>query len=157
MTNEVLYLNSMRTTQPSTKDRVLKMILKQSISINWNQCDQFFVERIKRHIHPPWAKKGGPNLATIVNYVSFEEVDSTRFLEMQIDSGLTWTDLLIWYVQGYVIFPCPLFPSLAHLIYQKCQQQNIYILTFHMELDCGDCCTNQFERVFRLQNRTVWG
>lgn len=52
------YLNSMRTTQPSTKDRVLKMI-KKNISINWNQCDQFFVERIKRHIHSPWAKKGG--------------------------------------------------------------------------------------------------
>lgn len=69
----------MRTTQPSTKVRVLKMILKQSISINLNQCDQFFVEIIKRHIHPPWAKKGGPNLATIVNYVSYEEVDSTRF------------------------------------------------------------------------------
>lgn len=35
-------------------------------------------------------KKG--DLATIVNYISFEEVYSTRFLEMQIDSGLTWTD-----------------------------------------------------------------
>lgn len=95
----------MRTTQPSTKDRVLKMILKQSISIKWNQCDQFFVERIKRHIHPPWAKKGGPNLATIVNYVSFEEVDSTRLLEMQIDSGLTWTD----HVDMICVFTLPSF------------------------------------------------
>lgn len=150
-----MYLNSMRTTQPSTKDRFLKMILKQSTYMNRNQCDQFFVERIKRHIHPPWAKKGGPNLATIVNYVSFEEVDSTRFLEMQIDSGLTWTDHVDMICSRICVFPYPLLPSLAHLIYQKFQQQNIYILTFHMELDCGDCCTNQFERVFRLQNRTV--
>lgn len=93
--------------------------------MNRNQCDPFFVERIKRHIHPPWAKKGGPNLATIMKYVSFEEVDSTRFLEMQIDSGLTWTDHVDMICSRICVFPYPFLPSLAHLISPKFQQQNI--------------------------------